>query len=139
MALLRVNHGAKGIVAWIYPTSAEIDKVTAKLATVLGRDDITALLLGTEPKRLRWESEKKAEVLDGAVWIGNEEILVILLHLGKEKLNESVSTVLPVEFQGELEVLYGFGGWKVGYGGTLYTDGLDGLGASVLKAKVKKR
>lgn len=142
MALLRVVHGAMGIVAWIYPTREELEAVTAKLATVLTRQDVTDVLLTGDWKQIEIKApsdEAKEEVLEGAVWTHGDEMLIIILHLGNGKIvGEGVYVALPKEVEEGWEVLYGFDGWKQDVeSSSLHTEELGPLSVSVLKAKIK--
>jgi hypothetical protein len=141
MALLRVVHGAMGIVAWLYPTSEELEKVTAQLATVLTRQDVTDLLISGKWERLQFSasSGEVEKVLEGAVWSEGDDMLVIILHLRSGSLvGEGVSAALPARVEEGWKVLYGFAGWKQhGDTNALYTEELGPLSVSILKARIK--
>ncbi|KAF2014019.1 hypothetical protein BU24DRAFT_314236, partial [Aaosphaeria arxii CBS 175.79] len=86
MAMLRVVHGAKGIVAWIYPTSGEIEDATAGLARVFdgggggkGEEDVAAFVLGA--KRTMLVVEGGDGLVDAAAWIKGSVALVAYVHM----------------------------------------------------------
>ncbi|KAF2677327.1 hypothetical protein K458DRAFT_481402 [Lentithecium fluviatile CBS 122367] len=146
MGLLRVNHGAMGIVAWIYPTSPEIEDVTSQLATLLTRPDITDLLL-TAPRKTGHTSGAPPPagpetVIETAAWYGEDEILVIILHLRDVSMvgaRNFAALRENVEIEGGWEVLFGFVGWEWDpVVGAFGTEGLGALDVSILKAKIKK-
>jgi hypothetical protein len=81
MAMLFVNHGAKGIVAWNFPTTKELAEVTASLAKALGADDVTGLLLGAKPMVLGSEGLAKGD-LDIVSWKVGKKMLVSIIYVG---------------------------------------------------------
>lgn len=139
MALLRINHGAKGIVAWIYPTSDELELETSRIATVITRTDVTGLLLRVERMALQASGEGDVDLVDAAAWVGPEDMLVIVVNQGRNStVGKAIDLKLPKAVQ-EVEVLYGYAGWKLG--ATLYTlstSELEGLDVSILKAKIAR-
>jgi hypothetical protein len=144
MALLRVSHGAMGLVAWLYPTSEEVEGIMSLLAKVFTRDDVTELLLLGERTPLKMtglEGEGRETVLDGAIWVRRDEVLILLLHVGSESLvGKSIHAQLPVQVrvQSGWEVLYGYEGWVYDGNSTSFkTEGLGPLDVSILKAKRK--
>ncbi|KAF2247709.1 hypothetical protein BU26DRAFT_460064 [Trematosphaeria pertusa] len=133
MGLLRVNHGAKGIVAWIYPTSAEVESVTSELATVIGAQDVTAFLLGAE--RMPLETSGGDGLIDAAAWVSGAEILVIAVYQGSAAVNGTAEIKMPKAVE-NVEPLWGSGGWMISAEGeSLVKVELEGLDASIMKAK----
>jgi hypothetical protein len=77
MALLRINHGGRGVVGWLFPTSVEVEKATTEMGRVLGRGDVKNSLV--DGKEGRVEVSGGAEGLDVQAWVGDGEVLVILV------------------------------------------------------------
>ncbi|PSN65469.1 hypothetical protein BS50DRAFT_622672 [Corynespora cassiicola Philippines] len=127
MGVLRINHGAKGVVAWIYPTSPEIEEVTSSLAKVVTSDEVTRVLLGASPVQL----ESSEPLVDAAVWERDGEVLISLVHVGYKG---GASAEVAVEGVEGLESIWGAGGWSA-EGGKLKKGGIEGLEISILKGK----
>lgn len=73
MTLLRMQHGAAGIVMWTWPTTDELANVTSRLGKVLTGTDVTEFTLGTTPVPLSVQGSKD---VDAAGWILDDEMLV---------------------------------------------------------------
>lgn len=77
MALLRINHGGRGVVGWLFPTSVEVERATTEMGRVLGREDVKILLVDGREERVEVSGE--AEELDVAAWVGDGEVLIIVV------------------------------------------------------------
>lgn len=47
--ILSLNHGAKGVTYWIYPSSEEINVLSGEIGTVLDSEVAKEFIFGTEP------------------------------------------------------------------------------------------
>jgi hypothetical protein len=138
MGILRLNHGAKGVVAWIYPTSAEIEDVTGRLARVVAGDAVVRYTLGA--KRIEGLEVRGGLGLDGrvdvAAWVLESGVLVSYVFVGYEEYGGDVELVLPVEVDGDVGVFWGERGWVVSDGGrSVRKSGLKGLEVGILELK----
>lgn len=114
MALLRINHGAKGIVAWSYPTSPDLEGVTSSLASLITSPSITKYILGA--KRIGGlEIQGAIGLIDASAWVRSDGILVSYVYFGYTPFEGSVAIVLPGEVQELIKELWGPGGWEVGW------------------------
>ena len=98
MALLSINHNAKGIVAWDFPTTDELNNATSKLAQMLTASDVTAMLLGTNAQPLTVSlsgSNTSAAGVDAAAWIVGSSMLVSVVSLEYGSVTGDVSVALP--------------------------------------------
>ncbi|KAK7535386.1 uncharacterized protein J3D65DRAFT_631056 [Phyllosticta citribraziliensis] len=127
MALLSVNHGATGIVAWDWPTQPDIVTVTAGLAKALTAADVADLLLAARAAPLVVTGRER---VDAAAWRVGGKMLVSVVSLEYEDTPESVSIALPVAASGS-STKWGPGGWTVS-GSTLSKQGLQALEVDVL-------
>lgn len=93
MAMLFVNHGAKGIVAWNYPTTAELTNVTSQLAKALSGDEIVDFLLWAKPQRLTLTAQP---TFDAAAWRVGKFILFSIIHLGSQPYTKDLKLGLGV-------------------------------------------
>ncbi|KAL5435305.1 hypothetical protein PMIN07_006607 [Paraphaeosphaeria minitans] len=137
LALLRINHGAMGIVGWLFPTSPEVESATTDLAKVLAREDVTRLLVDGTGQHVAASPPGKSPSLDVAAWITGDEILVIIVWPQYE-LGGGAVLELPTEGKSvtEWEVLYG-AEW-IAYGGTISKKGTASLEVSILKGKIRE-
>jgi len=94
MATLFINHNAKGLVAWNFPTTPELTQTTSKFAKVLRSKEATSLLLGAKPESL---SVKGGDNIDAAAWRVDKKMLVSVVHMGTEPLSNVVTVKLPKE------------------------------------------
>lgn len=131
MALLRINHGAMGVVAWLYPTSTEIENSTTELAKVLEREDITELLVAAKRQRVVSPAEP---LLDASIWVGDTEVLISIVWQANRAGNSSLLE-LPVRID-SVETLLGAEGWSVGQNRTLRKEEKLPFEVSVLKARI---
>ncbi|KAF1968866.1 hypothetical protein BU23DRAFT_540385 [Bimuria novae-zelandiae CBS 107.79] len=133
MALLRVNHGAMGVVGWIFPTSPEIQAATTEMAGVLTSEDVTRLLTEGTGKHLT--PSYGADDIDAAAWVWEDEILVIAIW---PKYTSGGRVCIPLPTEGkdvsDIEVLLGVA-WSAD-GGTLCREEIQPLEVSVLRAKI---
>lgn len=108
MAMLRINSGAKGIVAWTWPTTDELANVTGDLAKMVSRDDVTAALLGANPKKL--ETNVGNDKVDVAMWKMGKKILVSAVAItNKGTDGKEVVVNLPRKISSVDNVLWGNG------------------------------
>ncbi|KAF2431371.1 hypothetical protein EJ08DRAFT_587517 [Tothia fuscella] len=80
MAMLFVNHNAKGIVAWNFPTTEELTRVTGALARTLTTVEVTGLLLGAKTVAVVTSG---SDELDAASWRVGNNMLVSVVYMGK--------------------------------------------------------
>jgi hypothetical protein len=78
MAMLFINHGAKGIVAWNYPTTQELTGVMSQLARAIAADESVDFLLWARAQKLTLSSQP---AFDAAAWRVGKFILVSIVYL----------------------------------------------------------
>lgn len=135
MTMLSINHAAKGIVMWDFPTSPEILHVTDALASVLTTEPVSHFLLSTPI--VQQLSVNGAGRVDAAAWIDQGRILVSVVNLNAHDLDGVIAIHLPSTHgpvkSVEISTLWGEVEWHVaGHGKELWTRGLPGLGFSLL-------
>ncbi|OAF98798.1 uncharacterized protein CC84DRAFT_1158411 [Paraphaeosphaeria sporulosa] len=136
LALLRINHGAMGIVGWLFPTSPEVESATTDLAKVLARDDVTRLLVDCTGQRVMPEPPLEDSNLDVAAWVGGDEILVVIVWPQYEP-GDGAILKLPTGGKRvtDWEVLYG-AKWMAN-GRTISKEGTASLEVSILKGRIR--
>jgi hypothetical protein len=93
MVMLFINHEAKGIVAWNFPTTQALATVTGKLAKALTGDAVTEFLLGAKIQRLTLSSQAN---FDAAAWRIGKRILFSIVHVNNEKYTKELKLGLGV-------------------------------------------
>lgn len=131
MTLLAINHGAKGIVMWDFPTAADVANVTRRLASVLTSNDTASFLLGAP------RTQTGSSGVDAAVWVDADArlALVIIVNLEYGNTESVVEVAAPGEtvFTSVVETLWGDLEWEVDGGRALLgSAGMLGLQASVI-------
>lgn len=81
MALLALNHGAKGVISWLWPTSEALAGAHGKLAGVVTRGEVVGFLVGGEPRKVEVEVPG-TEVVDVASWVMGGRMLVSVVNGG---------------------------------------------------------
>lgn len=134
MNVLSVNHGAKGIVMWDYPTTDEIANETSALSKVLARQPAVSFLTGAETiMDIPWDVKGAPLVngLDVAAWSvdGKNQMLVSIINMDYSDLNgTTVSVTLPQKVKSVSSALWGSAKWQVvGNGSTISRVGMKGL------------
>ena len=112
MTMLSINHGAKGIIMWIFPTTAGLTDVTSRLARVLTGICAT-YILGAEP--MTEPAVDGVSAIDVSAWKTGDSILVSIVNSAHENTTGRISLSLP---RGLLatnirQVLWGDGGWHL--------------------------
>lgn len=115
MALLRINHGAKGIVAWSYPTSPALELATSELAQLVTNPEITKYLLGGRLIENITINNNVDPLIDASAWLLKNSMLLIYVYSGYEKYNKDLYITMPKQFAGDTEN-GGSKAWKRWYG-----------------------
>ncbi|KAI0129195.1 hypothetical protein BJ170DRAFT_363245 [Xylariales sp. AK1849] len=134
MTMLAINHGAKGIVMWNYPTTAELLQATNQLATVITSDLVSNFLLEA-PLKQAFQIQGGSRV-DVAAWVneGTKQALLTVVNLNYGDLTGEVGVVLPdgVEATSITKMLWGNVSWDIGNEVLYAANGLTGLQVSIL-------
>ncbi|KUI62934.1 hypothetical protein VP1G_10057 [Cytospora mali] len=135
MTLLGVNHGAKGITMWDYPTTTELFNVTNHMAGLFTGQAAAAFLIGA--KRYQSLTVSGSGEIDAAAWVDGEngQAMVSVANLHYEHTDGPITVSLPdgVIASSVQESLWGDSSWTFGSAGTLIAcQGLSGLATAVL-------
>lgn len=135
MTMLSVNHGAKGIIMWTFPTTPELVNVTSALAELL-TDKCADLLLGADlSSGLAVDGAPAADV---SVWENGQRMLLSIVNPSYEDAVGLVEFQLPINVTAHnFTSLWGENQWKAvddggGYIRSLQKTGLSGLSVDVL-------
>lgn len=106
MTLLAVNHGAKGIVSWLWPSTQDIEETSGRLAGVF-MGAMGQFLLGAEEKKIVPVEGN----VDAAGWVNADgEMLVVVVAYKDER---KVVLDLGLSVQSDVSVEWGSRGWAV--------------------------
>ena len=127
MDVLRVNHGAKALVSWTFPTQPDLVTVTSQMAKVLTSNEVTGFLLGTKPMVVEVTAGNGSlSDVDASVWIKGDQVLVSVVNLDYDDVDGPISVNVPKSSSSVGSVLWGSGGWAIA-DGILTKNGLSGL------------
>ena len=133
MTMLSVNHGAKGIIMWTFPTTPDLTNVTSKLAKVL-TGVCAGYLLGAEI--LTGLAVDGAGAIDASAWRVDDSILISIVNSDYQDTEESITIDLPVGVIATsiTSVLWGDGGWRLtaSFSKQIHRFSLKGLSTDIL-------
>jgi hypothetical protein len=129
MMVLAVNHNAKGITYWEYPSTDEINVESGKLGNVLKTQPALGFLFGSNAiKGLPVDGEP---LVDASAWIVGSQMLVSVASEEYVDFDSDITITLPQAAISVDQVLYGGGSWTVS-GNKLSKSGLKGLETGIL-------
>ena len=129
MMVLAVNHNAKGITYWEYPSTDEINVESGKLGNVLKTKPAIDFLFGSNAiKNLPVEGEP---LVDASAWIVGSKMMVGIASEEYVDFDSDISITLPQVAASVDQVLYGNSTWAVS-GDKLSKPGLKGLETGIL-------
>ena len=134
MALLAVNHGAKGLVAWDFPTTAELSVVTQKLAGIMTSAMIAKFLLQTPLMKLTVAGGRR---VDATIWVDKhkKQALLSVINLNYSDMKGVVEVSLPngLKIKSVSQTLWGDVVWEIDSPKMVSTSrGLLGLQVSLV-------
>lgn len=134
MTLLGVNHGAKGIVMWDYPTTSELSGLTRDMAALFTGQEAAGFLIGT-PRTQDLAVTGGDDNVDAAVWVdaSNGKAMVSVVNLNYDTIGPLTVTLPAGITPSTIEsYLWGNSTWQPGTNGTLsVAEGLGGLETAV--------
>ncbi|EAQ90539.1 hypothetical protein CHGG_02474 [Chaetomium globosum CBS 148.51] len=94
MVLLAVNHGVKGVISWVWPTSEVLAVAHGELARVLARGEVLGFVVGGEGPGILGVEPEGTEVVDVAGWVVDGKMLVSVVNGGYVDVEE-VAVLVP--------------------------------------------
>lgn len=129
MMVLAVNHDAKGLTYWLYPSTAEINAASGELGKVFQGETALGFLFNAHA--IKGLPVVGGLAADASAWIVGPRMMVGFASAGPLDFRGTVEIVLPVSAAGVEEVLFGEEGWVVN-GRTLSKTGVGALEVGVL-------
>lgn len=128
MTMLSINHDAKGIVMWDYPTEPDINNITSSLSRVISSATVASFLLGSFVQmKLPVSGLSRVDV---AAWTVESQMLISVVSMGYVGTAGNVSIVLPVGASAVNTTLWG-STWVVN-GTTMIKSGISALEVDLL-------
>lgn len=134
MTMLSINHGAKGIIMWTFPTTPELVTVTSALAALLAHK-CAYLLLGADlASGLAVDGAPAADV---SFWKNRNEMLLSIVNPSYEDVDGLVEFQLPINITASsFTTLWGDNQWKAVDDGEGRIRSLQKIGLPALDADV---
>ncbi|KAH9219711.1 hypothetical protein DL95DRAFT_383907 [Leptodontidium sp. 2 PMI_412] len=133
MMMLAINHNAKGLTYWIYPSTSEVNVGSGELGKVFQSQAGMGFLFGTNAiKGLPVVGEP---LVDASAWIVDGKMMVGFASGEYVDYTSTVTIMLPASATSIDEVLYGDAGWTVS-GKMLSKTGLKALEVGVIILKL---
>lgn len=133
MTMLSVNHGAKGIIMWAFPTTPDLTAVTSRLAKVLTGGTCAKYLLGAD--LVGGLHVSGANLVDASMWRVQNSLLVSIVNPAHQCVVGPVDVSLPAGTIATsiTSVLWGDGKWRlIRAGSTTRVQRIDsGAGCSL--------
>lgn len=123
MNMLFINHGAKGIAMWDYPTEPDLANITSTLSKTLTSANISSFLLGSFLSALDVEGLTS---VDAASWIIGDQMLISVVNKNYVDFPmANISIALPAPATSVGQVAWGTA-WTVN-GNSLIKTGIEAL------------
>ncbi|KAL8833079.1 MAG: hypothetical protein Q9170_004512 [Blastenia crenularia] len=118
MTMLSVNHGATGIVMWVFPTAEELIFITSQFSKWMTSPQVIKFLLEVQWQKVGVTIDgggQGEQTVDASMWRRYGQCLVSVVNMGEEATRGDVRLELPgdVKVKGEGTVFWSGGGWKV--------------------------
>lgn len=108
MAMLAINHNAKGLSGWIYPSTAPVNNATGLMENVLASEPVINFLFGANALGL-----ERGGTFDVAAWIVGNQMMVGIANANYQASGAEVSITLPKKAGLLSKVVWGDKDWKV--------------------------
>ena len=134
MMMLSVNHGAKGITYWLYPSTDDVNIASGAFGKTLDAKPTIDYLFGTEP--VRTLKVKGSAGVDASAWVLDGNVLVGIANGLYTNSSDEVAVVLPdgLNVTSVDKLLYGEVGWSL-KDGNLAKTGLGPLEVGIVLLK----
>ncbi|OKL57925.1 hypothetical protein UA08_06437 [Talaromyces atroroseus] len=128
MNQLAVNHGAKSIMLWTYPTTDVLAAANSQQSKVLANSPALDFVTGAKPKAI---PIKGNDLLDVSYWTVGKQIMVSVVNLDYASTSSAVTIPLPFWASSIASSPWGSIEWDLS-GNTLTVQGLDALATSLV-------
>ncbi|PQE16475.1 glycoside hydrolase subgroup catalytic core protein [Rutstroemia sp. NJR-2017a BBW] len=134
MMMLSINHDAKGITYWLYPSTNEVNVGSGELGKVFQSSPGLDFLFGAHA--IKGLHVQGSNLVDASAWIVGEQMMIGIANGEYVSTSVQVTVNLPTSAASLNQTLYGTGGWTVN-NGQLFKSGLSGLEVDILILNLK--
>lgn len=112
MNALALNHAAKSILSWVWPTSDALGAIHGMFSSVVAVAPVRDFIVLGRPEMIKMKCN---EVLDAAYWKMGDKVLLNVVNGGYEAVNKTIKVPLPKEIQPQSvkDVVWGNGTWSI--------------------------
>lgn len=128
MNQLALNHGAKSIMLWSFPTLDDLATANSKQSKVLTKSPVLGFITGGQPTPI---SVAGFQLLDVSYWVVGEQAMVSVVNLDYADTSSAVEITLPFTASSIVSSPWGDVSWELS-GNTLKVQGLDALVTSLV-------
>lgn len=128
MNQLSLNHGAKSIMIWTFPTVDELATANSEQALVLTKDPVLTSLTGDQPHAIPVNGDA---LLDVSYWVVGDQALVSIVNLEYASTSAAIAVLLPFNASSITSSPWGAVDWELA-DNTLSVQGLDALVTSLV-------
>ena len=129
MMMLGVNHNAKGLSSWWYPSSTPLQAIMGTIGQILQTSPVIDFVYGANP--VSKLPVKNGPLLDVSAWTVGSKMMVGIANGDYVASSKEVTITLPATVESIAQTVYGDSSWTVS-GGKLQKKGLDGLEVDIL-------
>lgn len=129
MIVLSLNHRAKGMMSWKFPSSKALNDAHGTFAKAVTAPEVSKYLLSGQPTRINVAGHP---LLDVAYWKMGGHALVAMANMNYSRTGDSVTIDLPFPAKTVAGQPWGSLSWSLSPDNNLSTYGLDGLATSIL-------
>jgi hypothetical protein len=128
MNQLALNHGAKSIMLWTFPTLDDLATANSQQSKVLTKSPVLEFVTGAQPRAI---SVDGFELLDVSYWMVEQQAMVSVVNLEYADTSSAVKITLPFTASSIISSPWGNVSWGLS-GNTLNVQGLDALVTSLV-------
>ena len=128
MNQLALNHGAKSIMLWTFPTLDDLATANSQQSKVLTKSPVLEFVTGAQPRAI---SVDGFELLDVSYWIVEQQAMVSVVNLEYADTSSAVKITLPFTASSIISSPWGDVSWELS-GNMLNVQGLDALVTSLV-------
>ncbi|KAL7795369.1 hypothetical protein V8C37DRAFT_414731 [Trichoderma ceciliae] len=139
MSAVALNHGAKGIVPWIWPVDDKLAAVHGRFANAVNKGTVRDLITKTKAKR---HSVPGYPDLDISYWLLNRTMVMIMVNTGNVSYVEPIMIDFPkIQPTHILDIFWGNAAYdlreiEMPYGMKLQAFGVDAMSTNIISSMV---
>jgi len=129
MIMLSINHNAKGLSSWWYPSTAALQTIMGTIGKILQTSPVIDFVFGANA--VSKLPVTNGPLLDVSAWTLGSTMMVGIANGDYVDSNKEVTVTLPANVTSIAQTVYGNSTWTVS-DGNLQKIGLVGLEADIL-------